>query len=78
MVDALAHKHSVALREGARIWKELAPPRKDVVIQISDKEDACIPNWIHVLAINRPLFREVVKNHLLAKYGNGLGNTGNG
>ena len=66
LVDALAHKHSVALREGARIWKELAPPQKDVVIQISGREDACISNWIHVLTINRPLFREVVKNHLAA------------
>ena len=66
LVDALAHKHSVALREGARMWKELAPPRRDVVIQISGQEDACIPNWIHVLAINRPLFREVVQSNLAA------------
>ena len=66
LVNALAHKHSVALCAGARIWKELAPPRRDVVIQIAGQEDACIPNWIHVLAINRPLFQEVVKSNLAA------------
>lgn len=63
-VGTPSHKQSVALREGARIWRQLATNNADIVIHICDKEDPLIPGYIHVLAINIPLFHEAVNENL--------------
>jgi hypothetical protein len=64
LVNTTAHKHSVALREGARIWQRYANADSNVIIHISEQEDPLISNWIHVIAINRSLFREVLENNI--------------
>ena len=64
IANSSAHKHSVALREGARIWNRLGEKNVDVLIHIAEKEDPLIPGWVHVLVINRPLFIHIVSEHL--------------
>lgn len=64
IVGTPTHKQSVALREGARIWRQLATEHADIIIHICDKEDPLIPGYIHVLAINIPLFHAAVNENL--------------
>lgn len=63
-VNTISHRHSVALREGARIWKQLATSNSEIVLTISKEEDPLIPNWIHVIAIHPILFQRVLKENL--------------
>lgn len=63
-INGSSHKHSVALREGARIWNKFSEKRSDVIVHICNKEDPGIPGYIHVLIINCPLFRRVVNENL--------------
>jgi hypothetical protein len=63
-VDTSSHEQSVALKEGARIWRQLAAKNRDVIIHVCDKEDPLIPGYIHVLAINVPLFHEAVNENI--------------
>ncbi len=64
LVGSELHKQSVALKEGALLWNKLEIDNQDIVIRVSGKEDPLITNWIHVLTINRSLFREVVNKSL--------------
>jgi len=64
LVGTSTHKQSVALREGARIWRELATKDANIIIHICDKEDPLIPGYIHVLAMNTPLFHRAVNENL--------------
>ena len=63
-VNTIPHQHSVALREGARIWQRLAISNPEVVLTIAKSEDPLIPNWIHVIAIHRSLFQNVLNKNL--------------
>ncbi len=63
-VNTIPHQHSVALREGARIWQQLVTSNPEVMIHIAKKEDPLIPNWIHVMAIHRSLFQNVLNKNL--------------
>lgn len=63
-VDSPSYKHSVALREGSRVWNQLGSKNGNVLIHIADKEDSQISDFIHVLVINRPLFNRVVNENL--------------
>src|SRR5262245_695821 len=60
-VGTVQHRHSVALREGARIWDRLAIINPAIILKIAKKEDSLIPNWLHVMAIHCALFQDVVK-----------------
>ncbi len=63
-VDSIAHKQSVAFREGARLWRNLANSNSDVVIHIGDREDQNIHGYIPILVINKPLFHSVINENL--------------
>lgn len=63
-VNTLPHKHSVALREGARVWKKLTALDTEVCLTVADREDPLIPNWVHVITIHRPLFTKILNDNL--------------
>jgi FKBP-type peptidyl-prolyl cis-trans isomerase len=63
-VQSANHRESVALKEGAQVWKGLKKEKSDILIHISQKEDPEIPNCIHVLVINVPLFHRVINENL--------------
>lgn len=64
IVKTPMHKQSVAIREGARIWRQLAATNADITIHVCDKEDPLIPGYIHVCAINIPLFHAAINENL--------------
>lgn len=63
-VNTIPHRHSVALREGSRIWQQLKKSDPEVMLTIAKKEDPLIPNWIHVMVIHRTLFKTVINKNL--------------
>ncbi|MCC5831944.1 MAG: FKBP-type peptidyl-prolyl cis-trans isomerase [Chlamydiales bacterium] len=63
-VSTTPHRHSVALREGSRIWQQLETSDPEVMLTIAKKEDPLIPNWIHIMAIHRTLFQNVLNKNL--------------
>lgn len=64
VVNSSIHKQAVTLKEGARIWKNLAIKNSDIIIHICDKEEPNIPGYFHVLVINVPLFHRVINENI--------------
>ncbi|HEY4832604.1 MAG TPA: hypothetical protein VIH61_08620, partial [Waddliaceae bacterium] len=64
VVNSPVHRQAVALREGARLWRQLSDKNSDIIIHIAEKEDPNIPGYIHVLVINQPLFHHIVQSNL--------------
>lgn len=60
------HKLSVVLREGATIWKRLVHQNSDneIIIHTYDREDSAVPEYVHILFINKPLFLQTVQENL--------------
>ncbi len=64
LVNTPIHKQSVALREGARIWKKNNNKKSDIFIHICKKEDPYLPGYIHILSVRKSLFEKVVEENL--------------
>ena len=58
------HKESVALKEGSAIWKKLNKNKSDIIIHVSQSKDPQIPQFTHILVINKPLFHQIVQKNL--------------
>lgn len=63
-VNTERHKEAVALKEGAAIWQKVKKQSSDIIIHISQSRDPQIPQFTHVLIINKPLFYKVVQENL--------------
>lgn len=65
-IDHPTHKHSVALREGARVWRKIQKYllNDSIIIHTCEKEDQFVPGHRHILIINIPLFHKVVNENL--------------
>lgn len=63
-VDTETHRASVALKEGARVWENLAFPSKNILIHVYKKNDTLVKGCKHILTINRMLFLDVVKSNI--------------
>lgn len=63
-VETVPHKNSVALREGANVWKKIASRSSKFAIHTYDKSETFAKSHIDVLFINKPLFLETVKQNL--------------
>lgn len=63
-VDTERHQEAVALRAGSSIWKKLNKEHSDIIIHISQNIDPQIPQFTHILVINKPLFYTVVNKNL--------------
>ncbi len=65
-LETEAHKISVYLREGARIWKKfnLGKDGSNIIVHVYDNGDSLVKNWVHVLVINRELCINTVNSNL--------------
>lgn len=68
-----SHIEATALKEGARIWKQISNSAgnndSDIILNITENEDSNLQGQLHILAINIPLLRQVVNNNIvLFKY----------
>ncbi len=63
------HSNSVALWEGARVWKKLSPTAINPNILIYIENEEKLSGWVHLSLINRSAFLKVVNdNHPLFQY----------
>ncbi len=62
--NSYTHRTSVALKEGACVWKRISPKESNILVHVYDHNDSLAKNCIHVLVINKRLFHKTVQENL--------------
>lgn len=58
------HRMDVDLFEGVKVWKELKPQNDNLIIHVYEEPDSLVPQYKHLLVINRGLFLDIVQKNL--------------
>lgn len=63
-VENELHRMDVDLFEGVKVWKELKPQNENLIIHVYEEPDSLVPQYKHLLVINRGLFFAIVQKNL--------------